>query len=63
MSDTSYNMIMVPTVVGVAIETISGMYGIGEDRKKNITAAGYDYERVQSCVNELFPILLKYKDD
>lgn len=37
----------------VAREVIAGKYGNGEERKKTLTAAGYNYEEVQNKVNEL----------
>ena len=37
----------------IAKEVISGKWGNGEDRKQRLTAAGYDYNAVQSIVNSL----------
>lgn len=37
----------------VAREVIKGMWGNGADRKAKLTAAGYDYAKVQKRVNEL----------
>ena len=37
----------------LAREVIRGNWGNGEDRKNRLTAAGYDYDSVQSEVNEL----------
>lgn len=37
----------------VAKQVIAGKYGNGEDRKKKLKAAGYDYDEVQKKVNEL----------
>ena len=37
----------------VAKEVIAGKWGNGEDRKKRLQAAGYDYGAVQRKVNEL----------
>lgn len=37
----------------VAKEVIAGKWGNGADRKRRITAAGYDYRSVQRKVNEL----------
>lgn len=37
----------------VAKEVIAGSWGNGEDRKKRLQAAGYDYQAVQAKVNEL----------
>lgn len=41
------------TVDELAKEVIAGKWGNGEERKKNLTQAGYDYNAVQSKVNEL----------
>ena len=37
----------------LAQEVINGKWGNGDDRKKRLTAAGYDYNAVQNKVNEL----------
>lgn len=37
----------------VAKQVIAGKYGNGDDRKKKLKAAGYDYDEVQKKVNEL----------
>lgn len=36
----------------LAEEVIAGQWGNGEDRKKRLTAAGYDYNAVQKVVNQ-----------
>ena len=41
------------SVDAVAKEVIAGKWGNGEDRKKKLQAAGYDYGAVQRKVNEL----------
>ena len=41
------------TVDEVAKEVIDGKWGVGEDRKKRLKAAGYDAAAVQKRVNEL----------
>lgn len=41
------------TVAAVAKEVIAGAWGNGEERKERLTAAGYDYQAVQSQVNAL----------
>ena len=41
------------TVTDIAKEVIEGKWGNGTERKKKITSAGYDYNAVQSKVNEL----------
>lgn len=37
----------------IAKEVMAGKWGNGDDRKKKLTAAGYDYSAVQKKVNEL----------
>ena len=37
----------------VAKEVIAGKWGNGEERRRKLTAAGYDYNAVQRKVNEL----------
>lgn len=37
----------------IALEVIDGKWGNGEERKKRLTQAGYDYEAIQSLVNKL----------
>lgn len=41
------------SVDAVAKEVVAGKWGNGEDRKKRLQAAGYDYGAVQKKVNEL----------
>ena len=41
------------SVEAVAKEVIAGKWGNGEDRKKKLQAAGYDYGAVQRKENEL----------
>lgn len=41
------------SITTIAKEVIDGKWGNGEDRKKKLTAAGYDYKTVQKKVNEL----------
>lgn len=40
------------TTAQLAEEVIAGQWGNGEDRKKRLTAAGYDYNAVQNVVNQ-----------
>lgn len=49
-----------PSTVMLAILCITGQMGNGDDRKRNVKAAGGDPEKVQRCVNELLPLLNKY---
>lgn len=41
------------TVKEIAQEVIAGKWGTGEARKKALTKAGYDYDKVQAKVNKL----------
>jgi hypothetical protein len=41
------------TVSEIAKEVIAGKWGNGDERKKKLTAAGYDYSKVQSAVETL----------
>lgn len=41
------------TIDELAKEVLAGAWGNGDDRKNRLTAAGYDYNAVQSRVNEL----------
>lgn len=41
------------TVAELAKEVIQGKWGSGDDRKKKLTAAGYDYDAVQKEVNRI----------
>ena len=37
----------------IAKEVIAGKWDSGEERKKRLTAAGYDYAEVQAAVNKM----------
>lgn len=41
------------SVNDIAIEVVKGLWGNGEERKKRLTEAGYDYSAVQAQVNRL----------
>jgi hypothetical protein len=41
------------TVEELAKEVIAGKWSAGDERKHKLTAAGYDYNKVQARVNEL----------
>ena len=60
MSNMEVQVIGMPTVMSIAFLVIAGEFGNGDDRKKNLAAAGYDYNRVQACVNDLVPLINKY---
>ena len=44
------------TIDELAIEVIAGTWGVGSERKRNITTAGYDYEYVQERVNKYYEV-------
>ena len=54
-------LIEITPVVGIAMEVIAGKWGNGEERKQKLEHAGYDYQKVQSCVNDLIAIAERYK--
>ena len=63
MSNVSRETIMaikLPETIAVALLVIGGKYGNGQERASALTAAGYDYNRVQKCVNELVKVVEKY---
>ena len=41
------------SVTELAQEVLDGKWGNGEDRKKRLTAAGYNYSTIQARVNKL----------
>lgn len=47
------------TVQEIAKEVLAGLWGNGDDRRKKLTADGYDYDSVQSAVNVLIAKLNK----
>lgn len=53
-------MFKLPIIVSVAFEVLTGKYGNGEERRKALERDGYDYNKVQSCVNDLVKLLDKY---
>lgn len=57
---SKFALLNLPETVGVALMVIAGEFGNGDERKKKLEQAGYNYTQVQKCVNELVPILDKY---
>lgn len=55
-------MFEIPPVVSTAFEVLAGKYGVGDERRKALEKEGYNYNRVQGCVNELVKLLNKYGD-
>lgn len=54
-------MVNLPQTVSVAILVIAGAFGNGEERKERLAKSGYDYQKIQNCVNDLLPIIKKYE--
>lgn len=54
-------MVKLPDTISVALMVLGGAYGNGDDRKRNLQKAGYNYNKVQKCVNELYNLMEKYK--
>ena len=55
-------VVKLPATIAGAILVIGGMYGNGEDRKTALKKDGFKPEEVQKAVNELLPIINKYKE-
>lgn len=55
-------MFEITPVMSTAFEVLAGKYGVGDERRKALEKEGYDYNKVQSCVNELVKLLNKYGD-
>ncbi len=49
----TYEALKKKTISELAQEVLKGLWGDGEDRKKRLKAAGYDYKAVQAEVNKL----------
>jgi hypothetical protein len=58
----SFNLLTLPSTIGVAFMVLGGMYGNGEERVERLEADGYDYDTVQDCVNDLCELIEKYGD-
>lgn len=56
-------LIELTPIVGKALEVIAGLYGVGDERKKKLESEGYDYTKIQNCVNDLMKIMNKYGGD
>lgn len=57
---SKFALLNLPETIGVALMVIAGEFGNGEEREKALKDSGYDYNKVQKCVNELYPIFKKY---
>ena len=51
--DEFYDDVVVKTVDELAHEVINGMWGNGDERKRRLTEAGYNYRAVQDRVNKI----------
>ena len=49
-----------PEIFAAALLVIAGKYGNGRERVDALTADGYDYNRVQKCVNDIVKVIGKY---
>ena len=56
------HVIQLPHLIGVAIDVLCRCYGDGDDRRAALEAMGYDYSRVQECVNDIVALLAKYEE-
>lgn len=60
--NTSAIAVLLPNTINGAILTIAGVYGNGEARKEALKKDGFDPVEVQRAVNDLLPIINKYKE-
>lgn len=59
VSRETVTVVEMPELLSVALLTIGGKYGNGQERVDALTAEGYDYNRVQKFVNELMRVIEK----
>lgn len=60
VSRETITAVELPKTFAAALLVIAGKYGNGQERVDSLTADGYDYNRVQKCVNELLKVIEKY---
>lgn len=60
LSRETITAVELPKTFAAALLVIAGKYGNGQERVDSLTADGYDYNRVQKCVNELLKVIEKY---
>lgn len=60
VSRETITAVELPETFAVALLVIAGKYGNGQERADALNVAGYDYNRVQKCVNELMKVIEKY---
>lgn len=56
-----FKLLSIPEIVGVAFLVLAGYYGNGDERVQKLTEQGYDYDKVQDCVNDLYNIVKRYE--
>lgn len=60
VSRETITAVELPKTFAAALLVIAGKYGNGQKRVDSLIADGYDYNRVQKCVNELLRVIEKY---
>lgn len=55
--------VLKPASPEIVLRTLKNEFGAGEERKKNLRAAGYNYDSVQSKINQLYGIAPQVKKD
>lgn len=53
-------ILTMPSIIGTAFLVLAGYYGNGDERVEKLEEDGYDYNRVQDCVNELIELIERY---
>lgn len=60
VSRETITAVELPEIFATALLVIAGKYGNGQERVDTLTADGYDYNRVQKCVNDIVKVIKKY---
>ena len=60
VSRETITAIELPEIFATALLVIAGKYGNGQERVDTLTSDGYDYNRVQKCVNDILRVIEKY---
>ena len=60
VSRETITAVELPATFSAALLVIAGKYGNGRERVDTLTADGYDYNRVQKCVNDILKVIEKY---
>ena len=60
VSRETITAIDLPEIIAVSLLVIGGKYGNGQERVDSLTADGYNYNRVQKCVNDMLKVIEKY---